>query len=61
MQLFARDSCQSLGFGFADRAAIYGAQEKIQQALSRCGVVKYIADERGFRRFLDEVFQACGS
>src|SRR5580704_14618813 len=61
MQFLDCDSGQAFRFRFADRSAVNCAQEKIQQALPRGGIVEYVADERGLRRFLDEILEPRGS
>src|SRR5579862_1298467 len=60
MQLLDCHPGQTLRFRFADCPAVDRAQEKIQQALPRGGVVEHVADERGLRRFLDEIFEPRG-
>src|SRR5438477_60152 len=45
--------------GLGDRAGVDAAQEEVEEALPRRGVVEDIADERRLRRFVDEVLQPC--
>ena len=60
MQFLGSYSSQAFRFCFTDRPAIDCPQEIIQQALTRGGIVKHVSDERGFGRFLDEIFQTSG-
>src|SRR5438552_53189 len=42
----------------SDRPAIHRTQEEVQEALSGCGIVKDITDQRCFSGLVDEVSQA---
>src|SRR3954453_5372161 len=45
-------------FFLRDRAAVEGAEEVVQQALARRGVVEDVADERRLAGLLDEIAEA---
>jgi hypothetical protein len=50
-----------LRFFFRDGSAVDGAQEVVQQALSRRGVVENISDERGLRGLRHKISEPFGS
>src|SRR5436305_12614959 len=59
-KLFVREARKPDGLRFGDRAAVYRAQEVVEQPLSRRGVVEHVADEGCARGLLDEVTEALG-
>ena len=60
MQFFGRHAGQAFRCCFVNGAAVYRAQEIIQQTLPRGSVVKYFTNKGGLGCFLDKILQACG-
>src|SRR4029453_11885427 len=54
-QLVERHAGHRHRFVLPKRAAIYGAEEKVEESLTRRGVVEHVTDERRLRRALHEI------
>lgn len=59
-QFVGGEAGEAQGFGFGERAGVGGAEEVVEEALTRGGVVEHVADEGGLGGLLDEVAEALG-